>query len=71
MGLPNQWDDPVHGLCLTKWAAVAHVKQAGRQCDVDGDVLVIRHDSDVERRVSPVEVAAIGLMYRVYDLDGG
>lgn len=69
MGLPSRWEDDEHGLCLTYWAAIAFLTERGLSGSKDGAVLVITQAEGPERRVQPVNIPAVGLMYPVAQFD--
>lgn len=69
MGLPNKWTDPQHGVCLSLWAAVAHLKQRGATCTPEVKAIRFMMPGQGERRVEAIYIPAAGWVFRLTDLE--
>jgi hypothetical protein len=69
MGLPNKWTDPQHGVCLSLWAAVAHLKKRGVDCVPEKNALRFQVAGQGEQRVEAVYIPAAGWMFPLSELE--
>ncbi|MBC8171081.1 MAG: hypothetical protein H7X77_05400 [Anaerolineae bacterium] len=70
MGLPAQWTDPEHGVCLTLYAAIAHLKTQGIMAIPAKNTLHCVLTDQSERIIEPVYLPALGWVYPVTRLEG-
>jgi hypothetical protein len=71
MGLPNKWTDPHYGVCLSLWAAVAHLKALGATCTPEKNAIRFTLPDQPEVRIEAVYIAAAGWMFPLSELEKG
>jgi phage I-like protein len=70
MGLPNKWTDPQHGVCLTLWAAVAHLKAQGVGCETESKAIRMTRSDGTIVRIEAIYLPAAGWVFPVSALEG-
>ncbi|HEX2621786.1 MAG TPA: hypothetical protein VHL11_16630 [Phototrophicaceae bacterium] len=63
MGLPARWTDPEYGVCLTLWAAIAHLKAAGATCTSAKNTIHCSLPRQAEQIIEAVYIPAAGWVY--------
>ena len=69
MGLPAQWTDPEYGVCLTLYAAIAHLKTQGITANAAKNTLRSILSDQSERVIEAVYVPAAGWVFPVSRLE--
>jgi hypothetical protein len=69
MGLPAQWTDPEHGVCLTLYAAIAHLKAQGIPCNPVKNTIHCVLTDQSDHIIEPVYIPAAGWVYLVTRLE--
>lgn len=69
MGLPAQWTDPEYGVCLTLYAAIAHLKTQGIIAHPAKNTLRCILSDQSEHIIEAVYIPAAGWVYPVSRLE--